>query len=67
MHAACSVSDLVLDWSVWGVPTLQIPHATVHSSLVADAWFAWHSMPEAEVVSKRLGLPSIYAGTHIGP
>jgi hypothetical protein len=22
------------------LPTLQIPHATVHSSLVADAWFA---------------------------
>lgn len=25
--------------------TLQTPHATVHSSEVADAWFAWHSMP----------------------
>lgn len=25
--------------------TLQTPHATVHSSLVADAWFAWHSIP----------------------
>jgi hypothetical protein len=25
--------------------TLQIPQATVHSSLVAEAWFAWHSMP----------------------
>jgi hypothetical protein len=24
--------------------TLQMPQATVHSSLVADAWFAWHSM-----------------------
>jgi len=24
--------------------TLQIPQATVHSSLVADAWLAWHSM-----------------------
>lgn len=24
--------------------TLQTPQATVHSSLVADAWFAWHSM-----------------------
>jgi hypothetical protein len=24
--------------------TLQIPHATVHSSLVAEAWLAWHSM-----------------------
>ena len=21
-----------------------MPHATVHSSLVADAWLAWHSM-----------------------
>ncbi len=27
-----------------GFPTLQIPQATVHSSLVAEAWFAWHSM-----------------------
>jgi len=26
--------------------TLQIPQATVHSSLVADAWLAWHSMPD---------------------
>ena len=25
--------------------TLQTPQATVHSSLVADAWFAWHSIP----------------------
>ena len=25
--------------------TLHIPQATVHSSLVAEAWFAWHSMP----------------------
>lgn len=24
--------------------TLQTPHATVHSSLVLDAWFAWHSI-----------------------
>jgi len=27
-------------WKAW----LQTPHATVHSSLVALAWFAWHSM-----------------------
>lgn len=27
-----------------GKPTLQIPQATVHSSLVAEAWLAWHSM-----------------------
>lgn len=26
------------------VLTLHTPHATVHSSLVAEAWFAWHSM-----------------------
>jgi hypothetical protein len=25
--------------------TLHIPQATVHSSLVADDWLAWHSMP----------------------
>jgi hypothetical protein len=28
-----------------GRRTLQIPHATVHSSLVDEPWFAWHSMP----------------------
>merc|ERR1719317_467914 len=27
-------------WKAW----LHIPQATVHSSLVALAWFAWHSM-----------------------
>lgn len=26
-------------------PTLQIPHAALHSSLVAETWFAWQSMP----------------------
>ena len=31
----CSVKSL----------TLHTPQATVHSSLVAEAWFAWHSMP----------------------
>jgi hypothetical protein len=25
--------------------TLQIPQATVHSSVVEEPWFAWHSMP----------------------
>jgi hypothetical protein len=25
--------------------TLQTPQATVHSSDVAEAWLAWHSMP----------------------
>lgn len=33
--------------------TLQIPQATVHSSLVAEAWFAWHSMPKELRVSER--------------
>ena len=27
-------------WNAW----LHIPHATVHSSDVAEAWLAWHSM-----------------------
>jgi hypothetical protein len=30
--------------------TLQIPQATVHSSLVAEAWLAWHSMPLVTLV-----------------
>ena len=32
--------------------TLQTPHATVHSSLVAEAWFAWHSMPEIKAMQE---------------
>lgn len=56
----------VLQTEVWSVsydesqthhagegPTLQIPQATVHSSLVADAWFAWHSMPVRERDGQR--------------
>ena len=31
-------------WKAW----LHTPHATVHSSLVAEAWFAWHSMPAGQ-------------------
>ena len=27
--------------------TLQMPHAALHSSLVAETWFAWQSMPGA--------------------
>lgn len=27
------------------VLTLQIPHATVHSSVVDEPWLAWHSIP----------------------
>jgi hypothetical protein len=41
--------SLVCSWAK--LLTLQIPQATVHSSLVAEAWFAWHSMPFEEVVS----------------
>lgn len=33
------------------VLTLQIPHATVHSSVVDEPWLAWHSIP----VSVSLG------------
>jgi hypothetical protein len=33
--------------------TLHTPQATVHSSFVADAWFAWHSMPVYAVGGKR--------------
>ncbi|EZA50006.1 hypothetical protein X777_11495 [Ooceraea biroi] len=35
-----------LQWlcSKYRALTLHTPQATVHSSLVADAWFAWHSM-----------------------
>lgn len=34
-----------------GLLTLQIPQATVHSSVVDDPWFAWHSMPVLRAVS----------------
>lgn len=30
------------------VLTLQTPHATVHSSDVAEAWLAWHSIPKTK-------------------
>lgn len=36
--------------------TLQTPHATVHSSEVADAWLAWHSMPV------KIKIEQIYTG-----
>jgi len=32
--------DMQWKWKAW----LQTPQATVHSSLVTDAWFAWHSI-----------------------
>ena len=34
--------------------TLQTPHATVHSSEVADAWLAWHSMPVGTKATRSL-------------
>merc|ERR1719340_327229 len=35
-----SQREMQWKWKAW----LHIPQATVHSSLVAEAWFAWHSM-----------------------
>jgi hypothetical protein len=32
-----------------------VPQATVHSSLVALAWFAWHSMPASHANAKSDG------------
>lgn len=46
--------------------TLQMPHATVHSSLVADAWLAWHSMPRAWV-SMVPRVPERAGKTHRDP
>ena len=43
LHERPSVATLLA--RMGRLPTLQMPHATVHSSLVADAWLAWHSMP----------------------
>ena len=36
------ISNLEMQWKwkAW----LQVPHATVHSSLLAPDWLAWHSM-----------------------
>jgi hypothetical protein len=33
-------SKRIKEFLGWKDLTLQMPHATVHSSLVADAWFA---------------------------
>merc|ERR1719251_392413 len=35
-----SQREMQWKWKAW----LHMPHATVHSSLVAEAWLAWHSM-----------------------
>ena len=36
-----SQREMQWKWKAW----LHTPQATVHSSVVALAWFAWHSMP----------------------
>lgn len=42
--------------------TLQTPHATVHSSEVADAWFAWHSMPvKTKIKHRYTGVEEVHA------
>ena len=43
-------------WKAW----LQTPHATVHSSEVADAWFAWHLLSQSD----RLGRGVLDAEVH---
>lgn len=45
------------------VLTLQIPQATVHSSVVDEPWFAWHSMP-FEVSWGRGGLRDARTQVH---
>lgn len=42
--------------------TLQTPHATVHSSEVADAWLAWHSMPvKTKIEQIYTGVEDVHA------
>lgn len=38
-------TGILVNGSELGIRTLQIPQATVHSSLVDEPWLAWHSMP----------------------
>jgi hypothetical protein len=38
--------------------TLQIPHAALHSSEVAETWLAWQSMPEMNEKAQRQHTPS---------
>lgn len=38
------------------VHTLQIPQAALHSSEVADTWFAWQSIPAAANASRPVGV-----------
>ena len=44
-----SQREMQWKWKAW----LHTPQATVHSSLVAEAWLAWHSIPTCTV--DRLG------------
>lgn len=55
--------------------TLHWPQATVHSSLVALPWLAWHSMPdetkgERGIASSRVSIhavrPAVRSGEHRG-
>lgn len=47
--------------------TLQTPHATVHSSLVAEAWFAWHSMHRSMMWFRQMAqLSTTMSGREIG-
>lgn len=43
-------------------PTLQIPHAALHSSLVAETWLAWQSMPLWEMNRPSVELPLVEMG-----
>lgn len=42
--------------------TLQIPHAALHSSLVAETWLAWQSIPEIAKKSRRWYSPINMSG-----
>lgn len=46
--------------------TLQIPQATVHSSLVTEAWLAWHSIPSIiSILNATLAV--LWCGPYKGP
>ena len=47
--------------------TLQIPHATVHSSLTALAWLAWHSMPKRKACQHFAGDAEVGGATDRDP
>lgn len=47
--------------------TLQMPHAALHSSLVAETWFAWQSMPASVIASARRSGRQKNRDTHKDP